>query len=48
MKDEKQHWCCLLIMACMVVFGTTQSSKGLVMSEIMYHPADAGETLEFI
>ncbi len=48
MKDIKRRWCCLLIMVCMVVFGTTQSSMGLVVSEIMYHPADAGETLEFI
>ena len=48
MKDAKQHWCCLLMMAYMVVFWTTQSSIGLVVSEVMYHPADAGETLEFI
>jgi len=48
MRDIKQRWCCLLMMACMVVFGTTQSSMGLVVSEVMYHPADAGETLEFI
>jgi hypothetical protein len=48
MKDERRHLCCLLVIACMVVFWTTQSSKGLVVSEIMYHPADAGEKLEFI
>ena len=48
MKDIKQRWCCLLMVTCMVVFGTTQSSMGLVVSEVMYHPADAGETLEFI
>ena len=48
MKDIKPRWCCFLMMACMVVFGTTPSSMGLVVSEVMYHPADAGETLEFI
>ena len=48
MKDIEQRWLCLLLMACAVVFGTTQSSMGLVVSEVMYHPADAGETLEFI
>ncbi len=48
MKGAKQHWNCLLIMACMVIFLTTQSSMGLVVSEIMYHPSDSGEKLEFI
>ena len=48
MKDIMQRWCCLLMMAYMVVFATTQSSVGLVVSEVMYHPADAGETLEFV
>ncbi|MFC1604714.1 lamin tail domain-containing protein [Planctomycetota bacterium] len=48
MKDKKQHWRCSLVMACMAIFWTTQSSMGLVVSEIMYHPADDGEKLEFI
>jgi hypothetical protein len=48
MKDKKQHWCCSLMMACMVIFLTTQSSMGLLVSEVMYHPSDAGEKLEFI
>jgi hypothetical protein len=48
MKDNKQHWWCSLVMACMAIFWTTQSSMGLVVSEIMYHPADDGEKLEFI
>ncbi|MHC4440177.1 MAG: lamin tail domain-containing protein, partial [Planctomycetota bacterium] len=48
MKYEKQHWSCSLIIACMVVFLTSQSSMGLVVSEIMYHPSDSGEKLEFI
>ncbi|MHC4324449.1 MAG: hypothetical protein ACYSUX_09270, partial [Planctomycetota bacterium] len=48
MKDAKQHLYYLLIMACMVIFGITQPGMGLVVSEIMYHPADSGEKLEFI
>jgi len=48
MKDLQQRWCCFLMVTCMVVLGTTQSGMGLVLSEIMYHPADEGETLEFI
>ena len=48
MKDVKQDWCRSLIIACIVVFWITQSSMGLVISEVMYHPADAGETLEFV
>ena len=48
MKDKKRHWCCSLVMVCVVVFLTTQASMGLVVSEIMYHPSDSGEKLEFI
>jgi hypothetical protein len=48
MKDVKQHWYYLLMMVCMVVFWTAQPGMGLVISEIMYHPADPGEKLEFI
>ena len=48
MRGAKQHWSFLLMMACMVIFWTAQSSMGLMVSEIMYHPADAGETLEFV
>jgi hypothetical protein len=48
MKDAKQHWYCLLVMICLVVFWTAQPGMGLVISEIMYHPADPGEKLEFI
>jgi len=48
MKENKQQWLCSLIIACMVVFLTTQSSMGLVVSEIMYHPSDSGENFEFI
>jgi len=48
MKDNKQHWFWALIAACVVVFLAAQSSMGLVVSEIMYHPSDSGENLEFI
>jgi hypothetical protein len=48
MKETKQHWYYLLMMVFMVVFWTAQPGVGLVISEIMYHPADPGETLEFI
>jgi hypothetical protein len=48
MKKDKQYLCRSLIIACIVVFLIAQPSMGLVISEIMYHPADAGETLEFV
>ena len=48
MKTQKQHWGCLLMVASLVVFWIPQSGMGLVISEVMYHPADAEETLEFI
>ncbi|MBN2592148.1 MAG: lamin tail domain-containing protein, partial [Sedimentisphaerales bacterium] len=48
MKQNKQQWFRSLILACMVVFLTAQSGMGLVVSEIMYHPSDSGEHLEFI
>ena len=48
MKDKKQHLCCSLLMVCMFVFFATQSSMGLVVSEVMYHPSDSGENFEFI
>jgi hypothetical protein len=34
--------------ACMGILWFTQPGMGLVVSEIMYHPTDAGGTLEFI
>jgi len=48
MKQVKQYLCRSLIIACILVFWITRSSMGLVISEIMYHPVDSGETLEFI
>ena len=48
MKNAKRYWCRLMLLVCAVVFCTTQVSMGLVISEIMYHPADSGEALEFI
>jgi len=48
MNNKTQHLCCSLIITLVVLFLTSQSSMGLVVSEIMYHPSDAGEQLEFI
>jgi hypothetical protein len=48
MKNAEHYWCRVKVLACMVVLWITQSSMGLVINEVMYHPADAGETLEFI
>ncbi len=43
-----QHLWHLWVMTILVTLWITQSSMGLVVSEIMYHPTDAGGTLEFI
>ena len=48
MKNEQRHLWHLLVTASVVILWITQSSMGLVVSEIMYHPTDAGGTLEFI
>ncbi|MFH1716731.1 MAG: lamin tail domain-containing protein [Planctomycetota bacterium] len=48
MKNEKQHRRCLLAIACTVVLWAAQPGAGLVVSEVMYHPAEAEETLEFV
>jgi hypothetical protein len=48
MKHKKQPWCCLLAMACMVIFWTARPGMGLVVSEVMYHPVDGADALEFI
>ena len=48
MKNEQRHLWYLSAMACMSILWFTQTGMGLVVSEIMYHPTDAGGTLEFI
>jgi len=48
MKNQQRHLWRLLVMSCMVILWVTQPGMGLVVSEIMYHPTDAGGTLEFI
>ncbi len=48
MKKWNQRLCCLLIAACAMVFGVTETCSALIVSEVMYHPTDDGETLEFI
>ena len=48
MRHRKHRWTLLLITICAIVLATGSRSMALVVSEIMYHPADDGETLEFI
>ncbi|MEA3225450.1 MAG: lamin tail domain-containing protein, partial [Planctomycetota bacterium] len=48
MIDNKRHWYNLPAMVCTVIFWTAQPGLGLIISEIMYHPAGNGDTLEFI
>jgi len=54
MKDQKQHRCVLLVMTCMAALWATQPCMGLVVSELMYHPVEEGNTpsgdekLEFV
>jgi len=48
MKSKQQHLWSLLAMTCLVALCTTQSGLGLVVSEVMYHPVEAGGDLEFI
>ena len=48
MRDVGRHWCVLLAIACVFTLCVTRPSFGLVVSEVMYHPVDGGEALEFI
>jgi hypothetical protein len=48
MQNRERHLWSLLVIICVVVLWATQPGMGLVISEVMYHPTDAGETLEFI
>jgi len=49
---DRCHWHCLGVVVCALVLWTAQPSLALVVSEIMYHPAEdvvtQDETLEFI
>jgi len=48
MKNRIRGLCCLLASAWIVAFGAAEPCQALIISEIMYHPSDDGETLEFI
>jgi hypothetical protein len=50
MKDQKPYQQALVAMACVLCLWIVQPGKGLIISEIMYHPSEdsEGETLEFI
>ena len=48
MQNRERHLWSLLVLICMVLFCAAQPGMGLVISEVMYHPADTGEKLEFI
>jgi len=48
MKEQSQRLYSLLAITCVVALWATQSCLGLVISEVMYHPADEAEALEFI
>ncbi|OHB64893.1 MAG: hypothetical protein A2168_06585 [Planctomycetes bacterium RBG_13_50_24] len=48
MKKRQRHYWRWLVIAGIVTMWVTQPGMGLVVSEIMYNPTDAGGTLEFI
>ncbi len=48
MKRQRRHQWGLLMITCMVILWATRPCIALVISEVMYHPADEDETLEFI
>ena len=48
MNDSGRHRCVLLVMTCVVILWATRPGMGLVVSEVMYHPVDGAEMLEFI
>lgn len=48
MKNRSWLQYVLSMMACATALWTAQPCRGLMVSEIMYHPADDGEMLEFI
>ncbi|UCG55936.1 MAG: lamin tail domain-containing protein [Phycisphaerales bacterium] len=48
MTDVGRHWCVLPAIVCVFTLCLTRPSSALVVSEVMYHPVDGGEALEFI
>ncbi len=48
MKNQRRHRYSLLVMTCVVALWVARPCMGLVVSEVMYHPIDEAETLEFI
>ena len=48
MRNRQRRWCALWATIGAVVLAAASPSAALVVSEVMYHPADDGETLEFI
>jgi len=48
MRHGRRHWCILLAVMSMVILSARSRSMALVVSEVMYHPTDDGETLEFV
>jgi len=48
MRQFKRHDCILLAAMCAAILWTPQQACALVVSEIMYHPADQTESLEFV
>jgi len=53
-RNQKRHQCILLAMACVVALWATRPCMALVVSELMYHPVEEGNTpsgnerLEFV
>ncbi|MCJ7673538.1 MAG: lamin tail domain-containing protein, partial [Sedimentisphaerales bacterium] len=47
-KEQMRSACGGLVMICAVVLCATRPGMGLVVSEVMYHPVDQNEALEFI
>jgi len=48
MNNLRRHTCSLSVMLCVITFWAAKPCMGLVVSEVMYHPADGTEALEFI
>ncbi len=48
MNKEKRRCCRLLVTVCVLVSWVAQPGFGLIVSEVMYHPAGDGATHEFV